>query len=71
MRRFHTIIILLIVCSIALAMGLLLVGTVDIPAADVLGIVCGKPSDNEPWNFIILESRLPLIATAADRKSVV
>ena len=65
MRRFHTIIILLIVCSIALAMGLLLVGTVDIPAADVLGIVCGKPSDNEPWNFIILESRLPLIATAA------
>ncbi len=55
----------LVVLIAALAVALLLVGTVSIPAKEVVGILCGTPSDYEPWNFIVRESRLPLIATAA------
>ena len=65
MRRFRIVVIMLVAVIVSLAAALLLVGTVSIPAADVLSILTGTPSDYEPWNFIVFESRLPLIATAA------
>lgn len=42
----------------------LLMGTVDIPAADVMAILFGKESDHTAWNYIVLESRLPQAVTA-------
>ena len=65
MKRYRIVIATLVVVIAALAVALLLVGTVSIPAKEVVSILCGTPSDYEPWNFIVCESRLPLIATAA------
>lgn len=42
----------------------LLMGAVDIPAADVMAILFGKESDHTAWNYIVLESRLPQAVTA-------
>ena len=50
----------LILCLFALN---IFVGSVHIPASDVLSILCGadaKPS----WQYIVLESRLPQALTA-------
>lgn len=65
MGRFRLVMALLTVLLAALTAGLLLVGTVDVPAAEVLKILSGTPSEHAPWNFIITESRIPLAATAA------
>lgn len=46
-------------------MLLLLIGSVDIPTNSVITILLGKDSGNPAWNFIIIESRLPLLLTAA------
>ncbi len=45
--------------------ALLLVGSVDIPAADVVDILRGHDVGNEAWRFIVVESRIPLAVTAA------
>ena len=37
----------------------LFVGTVDIPASDVLNILLGRQSSRSSWQYIVLESRLP------------
>lgn len=42
----------------------LLMGAVDIPAADVMAILFGRESDHTAWNYIVLESRLPQAVTA-------
>ena len=65
MARFRIVTALLVFAIVALALSLLLVGTVDVPAVEVWRILTGRPSDYEPWNFIIFESRLPLVVTAA------
>lgn len=65
MARFRIVTALLVFAIIALALSLLLVGTVDVPAVEVWRILTGRPSDYEPWNFIIFESRLSLVVTAA------
>ncbi len=39
-------------------------GSVDIPAASVLDILCGGGEDRPSWSFIVLESRLPQALTA-------
>ena len=65
MARFRIVTALLVFAIAALALSLLLVGTVDVPAVEVWRILTGRPSDYEPWNFIIFESRLPLVVTAA------
>lgn len=65
MKRFRIVMTLLALAAVVLAALLLLIGTVKIPAAEVAGILMGHPSDYEPWNFIVVESRLPLVATAA------
>ena len=45
------------------AMNLLL-GSVSIPAADVVRILFGDASEKASWRFIVLESRLPQAVTA-------
>lgn len=65
MSRTRLVIILLSLAIVGLAFLLLLVGTVHIPAGEVLRILGGEPSERQAWNFIVWESRVPLIATAA------
>ena len=60
--------ILLFIClatSILLLFGLnLTTGSVQIPFADVLDILCGRFTGKESWEYIILENRLPQTLTA-------
>ena len=42
----------------------LLLGSVSIPAEDVMRILLGDPNEKASWRFIILESRLPQAITA-------
>ena len=60
--------ILLFIClatSILLLCGLnLTTGSVQIPFADVLDILCGRFTGKESWEYIILENRLPQTLTA-------
>lgn len=60
--------ILLFIClatSILLLFGLnLTTGSVQIPFADVLDILCGRFMGKESWEYIILENRLPQTLTA-------
>ncbi|MBF1616004.1 MAG: iron ABC transporter permease [Prevotella sp.] len=51
--------------SILLLFGLnLTTGSVQIPFADVLDILCGRFTGKESWEYIILENRLPQALTA-------
>jgi len=51
--------------SILFLFGLNLVtGSVQIPYADVLDILCGRFTGKESWEYIILENRLPQTLTA-------
>lgn len=60
--------ILLFIClatSILLLFGLnLTTGSVQIPFADVLDILCGRFTGKKSWEYIILENRLPQTLTA-------
>lgn len=42
----------------------ILLGSVSIPAGDVIGILTGNPSESAIWNNIILKSRVPQALTA-------
>ena len=42
----------------------LLLGSVSIPASDVLRILMGDTSEKSSWQFIVLQSRLPQAITA-------
>ena len=51
--------------SILFLFGLnLVIGSVQIPFADVLDILCGRFTGKESWEYIILENRLPQTLTA-------
>ena len=41
----------------------LLLGSVSIPAEDIVRILLGDPSEKASWRYIILESRLPQAIT--------
>jgi iron complex transport system permease protein len=56
-------IVLTVLIVVLFALNLLL-GSVSIPAADVLRILLGDDSLKPSWQFIILESRLPQAITA-------
>ena len=60
--------LLLFIClatSILLLFGLnLTTGSVQIPFADILDILCGRFIGKESWEYIILENRLPQTLTA-------
>lgn len=49
----------------ALFVAGLLVGAVDIPAADVISILAGCDTGHASWHYIVVESRLPQAVTAA------
>lgn len=49
----------------ALFVAGLLVGAVDIPAADVISILAGRDTGHASWRYIVVESRLPQAVTAA------
>lgn len=51
-------------CLVALVAACLLLGSVDIDSHLVWEILRGKGSGNEAWDIIVLQSRLPMIATA-------
>lgn len=42
----------------------LFIGTVDIPADEVLNVLIGKGASKQSWEFIIVESRLPAVLTS-------
>ena len=63
--RYIVTIVALTLLMALLAVGCLLWGSVDIDARSVVDIIMGRGSDNQAWEIIILQSRLPMIATAA------
>lgn len=62
--RFTIAVIVLTITVLALMVGCMLIGSVDIDSSAVLNILMGKDSGNEAWNIIVLQSRLPMIVTA-------
>ena len=65
MMRRALLIYIGIAVSILLLFGLnLTTGSVQIPFADVMDILCGRSAGKESWEYIILENRLPQAFTA-------
>ena len=64
-RRFNITMIAMMIALVALAMACLAFGSVDIPVSKIVDILSGKGSGNKAWDIIILQSRIPMIATAA------
>ena len=64
-RRFTITIIALTVLLVLLAVACLVFGSVDIPVDKIIDILTGKGSGNRAWDIIILQSRIPMIITAA------
>ncbi|MDY4686061.1 MAG: iron chelate uptake ABC transporter family permease subunit, partial [Sodaliphilus sp.] len=64
-RRFSLTVILLLALLALLVVACLVFGSVDIDASAVLSIVMGNESDNEAWNIIVLQTRIPMILTTA------
>ena len=63
--RGGVVIAALCVAAVVLAAANLTIGAVDIPLHEVWNIISGTGSDNDVWELIITQSRLPLVATAA------
>ena len=55
----------LTVLLVLLVLACLLFGSVDIPVGSITDIISGKGSGNKAWDIIILQSRIPMIVTAA------
>ena len=64
-RRYLIVMTLLGGALLLLAAACLLLGSVKIPARSVIDILMGHGSENRAWEIIVLQSRLPMIATAA------
>lgn len=64
-RSVRIFLMLLLVASIIVFLVLnLLLGSVEIPAGDVMDILLGNKSDNRIWTNIVMKSRLPQSLTA-------
>lgn len=64
-RNVRVFLMLLLVASIIVFLVLnLLLGSVEIPAGDVMDILLGNKSDNRIWTNIVMKSRLPQSLTA-------
>ena len=61
---FSVTLMLILAVVLLLTIANLLIGSVDIPPAEILRIIAGKGCENQAWESIILQSRLPMIATA-------
>ena len=64
-RRFAVTLMVLTVALVLLAVACLVFGSVDIPVDRIVDIFAGKGSGNKAWDIIIMQSRIPMIATAA------
>ena len=64
-RRYLIVMTLLGGALLLLAAACLLLGSVKIPARSLIDILMGHGSENRAWEIIVLQSRLPMIATAA------
>ena len=64
-RRFNITIVALTLLLVLLMLACLVFGSVDIPFGKIVDIVTGKGSGNKAWDIIILQSRIPMIITAA------
>ena len=64
-RRYAITILSLMLLLVLLSLACLIFGSVDIPVASIIDIISGKGSDNKAWEIIILQSRIPMIVTAA------
>ena len=63
--RYVITLIALTLLLVLLALACLVFGSVDIPVDRIIDIVTGKGSGNKAWDIIILQSRIPMIITAA------
>lgn len=64
-KRFYVSMWLLVAFLLILVVANLLIGTVDIPAHEILLIITGNESQNMAWEVIVMQARLPMIMTAA------
>lgn len=64
-RRFNITIAALALLLVLLMLACLVFGSVDIPFGKIMDIITGKSSGNKAWDIIILQSRIPMIVTAA------
>lgn len=58
------LIIALSMLTLLLWVANLFIGSVAIPAQEVLSILTGQPCERESWRFIVIESRIPQAITA-------
>ena len=63
--RFLVTTVVLAVLLVVLALACLVFGSVEIPWRNIVDIITGKSCDNKAWEIIILQSRIPMIVTAA------
>ncbi|MBR5170000.1 MAG: iron ABC transporter permease [Muribaculaceae bacterium] len=64
-NRYIITMLALTVLLVLLVLACLLFGSVDIPVGSITDIISGKGSGNKAWDIIILQSRIPMIVTAA------
>jgi iron complex transport system permease protein len=64
-RRFNIASLALTLLLVRLMGACLVFGSVDIPVGKIVDIITGKGSGNKAWDIIILQSRIPMIVTAA------
>ena len=63
--RLTSLKIFVLVLFILILFGLnLLIGSVDVPFKCVMGIIVGNKTENELWNYIVIENRLPQALTS-------
>ncbi len=62
--RSTILIALLCVLVLVLWLANLFIGSIEIPAEEVINIITGGESPRRSWEFIVLESRLPQATTA-------
>ena len=63
--RLTSLKIFVLVLFILMLFGLnLLIGSVNVPFRYVMGVMMGNKAENELWNYIVIENRLPQALTA-------
>ena len=63
--RYACSVVVLALLLVVLAGSCLIFGSVDIDVASVVRIAIGQDSDNEAWNIIVRQTRIPMVITAA------
>lgn len=63
--RYACSVMVLALLLVVLVAACLIFGSVDIDVASVVRIAIGQDSDNEAWNIIVRQTRIPMVITAA------